>query len=107
MDLGVYHYVSKLIAFKNYHVAHVIIALLYVIAPRCNLEGHRYIGQGCPVPKTCSGDSCFCPPLHIDVGEFCVPNDDNSTLGPDNTTSESLSKSQLNIYILNINTIIT
>lgn len=101
MGLGVYHYVSRLIEFQNYYVKHVI------IAPRCTLEGHRFIGQGCPVPKTCSGDSCSCPPLHIDVGEYCVPNDDKLTLGPDYTTSESLGMSQLNNHILDINKIIT
>lgn len=84
MDLGVYHYVSKLIVSLN----DVIIRTF--IARRCRLEGNGYTGQGCPVPKTCLQDSCWCPPLHIDAGTVCVPNDD---VLPENTTTESSSES--------------
>lgn len=83
--------------FKNYLVIH----LYQFIAPRCRLQDNRYVGQECPISNSCSQESCFCPPLYIDVGEYCVPNNELSTIGTDNTPEPS-SKSQLKISYLKL-----
>lgn len=47
-----------------------------VLAPSCQLnEQGVYTGQGCPVLKTCTVNSCVCPSTYeyTDVGTYCVP----------------------------------
>ncbi|KAL5241702.1 hypothetical protein ACI65C_009112 [Semiaphis heraclei] len=57
--------------------------------PRCRLEGQRYIGHGCPVQKTCTQDLCQCLSSYVDVGEYCAPYDDITTIEPESSITES------------------
>lgn len=66
-----------------------------IIAPRCILEGHRYIGQECPIPKV-GGSNHECPLSYIDVGLYCVPSNDILTSGVDVITTETSNNCKLN-----------
>lgn len=48
--------------------------------------------------KECSFESCSCPPLYADVGEYCVPNNEASNLGTE-SSPESSSKSQMKFFL--------
>lgn len=63
------------------------------------MEGHRYIGQGCPIPKV-GGANYECPPLYTDVGVYCVPNNDILTSEVDTLTTELPSNCKWNRYTL-------
>jgi len=48
------------------------------------------------VQKTCTQDLCQCPSSYVDVGEYCAPYDDITTVEPESSITESSSESPEN-----------